>query len=134
MEFPDSSIARKIIYRKHIHIDKCGRKVVFTNGCFDLLHYGHLSYLAQAKKLGDILIVGVNNDDSIQRLKGINRPINDIKTRLFQIACLEFVDLVVPFSEDTPERLIEDLKPDILVKGGDYTVDQIVGADIVRKY
>lgn len=108
-----------------------GQKVVFTNGCFDLLHYGHIHYLAQARELGDVLIIGLNAADSVRRLKGPNRPINDETTRLWQMAALQFVDLVVPFEEDTPAALIELLKPDVLVKGGDYEVDSIVGAGTV---
>lgn len=107
------------------------QKVVFTNGCFDLLHYGHIHYLAQARELGDVLIIGLNAADSVRRLKGPNRPINDETTRLWQMAALQFVDLVVPFDEDTPAALIELLKPDVLVKGGDYEISSIVGADTV---
>ncbi|WP_282775370.1 D-glycero-beta-D-manno-heptose 1-phosphate adenylyltransferase [Phaeodactylibacter xiamenensis] len=108
-----------------------GQKVVFTNGCFDLLHYGHIHYLAQARELGDVLIIGLNAADSVRRLKGPNRPINDETTRLWQMAALQFVDMVVPFEEDTPAALIELLKPDVLVKGGDYEISSIVGADTV---
>jgi rfaE bifunctional protein nucleotidyltransferase chain/domain len=108
-----------------------GQKVVFTNGCFDLLHYGHIHYLAQARELGDVLIIGLNAADSVRRLKGPGRPINDETTRLWQMAALQFVDLVVPFEEDTPAALIELLKPDVLVKGGDYEISSIVGADTV---
>lgn len=108
-----------------------GQKVVFTNGCFDLLHYGHIQYLAQARELGDVLIIGLNAADSVRRLKGPGRPINDETTRLWQMAALQFVDLVVPFEEDTPAALIGLLKPDILVKGGDYDMSSIVGADTV---
>lgn len=108
-----------------------GQKVVFTNGCFDLLHYGHIHYLAQARELGDALIIGLNAAVSVRRLKGPNRPINDETTRLWQMAALQFVDLVVPFEEDTPAALIELLKPDVLVKGGDYAINSIVGADTV---
>ena len=107
------------------------QKVVFTNGCFDLLHYGHIHYLAQARELGDVLIIGLNAADSVRRLKGPGRPINDETTRLWQMAALQFVDLVVPFDEDTPAALIELLKPDVLVKGGDYEISSIVGADTV---
>lgn len=105
--------------------------VVFTNGCFDILHYGHLHYLAAAADLGNRLIIGLNSEDSVKRLKGTHRPINDNLTREFTLASLEFVDLVVIFEEDTPLELIKTLIPNILVKGGDYKVDQIVGADIV---
>lgn len=110
---------------------KVGLKVVFTNGCFDLLHYGHLHYLAEARALGDKLIIGVNSDASVSRLKGAHRPIKDEKSRLLMLASLFYVDAVVSFSEDTPYELIKLVVPSILVKGGDWPVDQIVGADIV---
>lgn len=106
-------------------------KIVFTNGCFDLLHFGHLHYLAEARDFGQRLIIGLNSEDSVRRLKGPHRPINDEKTRQFQLASLEFVDAVVIFEGDTPYDLIALLKPDILVKGGDWKADQIVGSDIV---
>ena len=106
-------------------------KVVFTNGCFDLLHYGHLHYLAAARDLGDRLIVGLNSADSVRRLKGAHRPLNDELTRQHLLAALAFVDAVVVFEEDTPFELIKRIKPQILVKGGDYALHQIVGADIV---
>lgn len=108
-----------------------GQRVVFTNGCFDLLHYGHLHYLAQARELGDKLVVGLNSEASVRRLKGPARPINDEPTRQWQLAALFFVDLVVGFEQDTPLALIEALQPDILVKGGDYEPSQIVGAQQV---
>lgn len=108
-----------------------GLRVVFTNGCFDLLHYGHLHYLAQARALGDRLVVGLNSEASVRRLKGPSRPINDEQTRQWQLAALFFVDLVVGFEEDTPLALIEALKPDVLVKGGDYAPSEIVGAQSV---
>ncbi len=111
-----------------------GKKIVFTNGCFDILHAGHVKYLQQAKQLGDYLIVAVNEDDSITRLKGPGRPINNTEQRLAVLAGLGVVDWVVPFADDTPERLLRKLQPDILVKGGDYTPDQIVGAEIVLAY
>lgn len=108
-----------------------GLDIVFTNGCFDLLHFGHLHYLAAARALGDKLVVGINGPDSVRRLKGSNRPINDEATRLNTLAALSFVDLVVSFPEDTPAELINTIVPDILVKGGDYELKDIVGADIV---
>ena len=104
-----------------------GQRVVMTNGCFDLLHPGHIRYLQQAAKLGDLLIVAVNDDDSVRRLKGAGRPVNTVEDRMAVLAALEAVDFVLPFSEDTPERLIELVAPDTLVKGGDYTVEQIAG-------
>jgi D-glycero-beta-D-manno-heptose 1-phosphate adenylyltransferase len=106
-------------------------KIVFTNGCFDLLHYGHIHYLAEARDLGDKLIVGLNSAASVRRLKGINRPINDEPTRQHLLAALAFVDAVVVFEDDTPYDLIKLIEPDILVKGGDWQPSQIVGSDIV---
>lgn len=110
---------------------KAGNRVVFTNGCFDLIHFGHLQYLEQARQLGDRLVVGLNSDDSVSRLKGPHRPIKDQKTRASLLAGLFFVDMVVLFDEDTPLQLIQQLAPNVLVKGGDYTIENIVGADIV---
>jgi D-beta-D-heptose 7-phosphate kinase/D-beta-D-heptose 1-phosphate adenosyltransferase len=110
------------------------KKVVFTNGCFDILHAGHVAYLQQAKHLGDYLIVAVNDNDSVMRLKGPGRPINNIEQRMAVLASLGVVDWVIPFGDDTPRRLLKLLQPDVLVKGGDYTVDQVVGAEIVHAY
>ncbi|MBL4821414.1 MAG: D-glycero-beta-D-manno-heptose 1-phosphate adenylyltransferase, partial [Gammaproteobacteria bacterium] len=111
-----------------------GEKIVFTNGCFDIIHAGHVGYLTQARKLGDRLIVAVNDDDSVHNLKGAGRPINPLERRMAVLAGLEAVDWVVSFPEDTPETLLEKLKPEILVKGGDYTVDEVVGAGYVSNY
>jgi len=109
-----------------------GKKIVFTNGCFDLLHPGHIDYLEKAAAHGDIFIIGLNDDDSIRRLKGETRPINPLSDRAIMLAALRVVDLVVPFSEDTPLNLISALMPDTLIKGGDYQPDDIVGAEEVR--
>ena len=110
-----------------------GERVIMTNGCFDVLHAGHVAYLEEAKSLGDRLIVAVNDDDSVRRLKGETRPVNALEDRLLVLAGLAAVDWVVPFSEDTPARLIEAVLPDVLVKGGDYKPDEIVGAkDVLR--
>ena len=109
------------------------RKVVFTNGCFDVLHRGHVTYLAQARDLGDCLVVGLNSDASVKRLKGENRPINNENDRAYVLAALSSIDYIILFEEDTPKNLIEQVKPDILVKGGDYQIDNIVGADFVLK-
>lgn len=111
-----------------------GKKVVFANGCFDIIHAGHVTYLQMAKQVGDFLIVAVNTDESIKKIKGPNRPINHLDHRMTVLAGLGMVDWVIPFSEETPENLLRLLKPDFLVKGGDYTLDQVVGADIVRAY
>jgi len=108
------------------------QKIVFTNGCFDLLHVGHVTYLAQAKALGDVLVIGLNTDASVRRLKGPNRPVNEQDARALVLAALESVDYVVFFDEDTPYNIITQVKPDILVKGGDYEIDNIVGGDFVR--
>ena len=110
-----------------------GLKIVFTNGCFDILHYGHIHYLADARAQGDKLIVGVNSSASVARLKGPHRPINDDFTRLHLLAALEFVDAVVVFEEDTPLNLIKQVLPDLLVKGGDWKPEQIVGAKEVME-
>lgn len=108
-------------------------KIVFTNGCFDVLHFGHVHYLLQAKKLGDILVIGLNSDNSVRRLKGPTRPINGENERAFVLAALVCVDYVTLFEEDTPEELIKVVRPDVLVKGGDYTLDNIVGAEFVTQ-
>ena len=110
-----------------------GRNVIFTNGCFDILHRGHATYLQKAKELGDILILGLNSDESIRRLKGADRPINNLEDRAFLIGALESIDFVVPFSEDTPYTLIELVKPNILVKGADYKGQDVVGSDIAEE-
>ena len=109
------------------------KKIVFTNGCFDILHFGHLSYLANAKEEGDFLVVALNSSNSISRLKGEHRPINDDLTRVHMMASLDFVDSVVVFDEDTPYELIKKIIPNILVKGGDWKIHEIVGSDIVIK-
>lgn len=111
-----------------------GMKVVFTNGCFDILHEGHVSYLREARTLGDVLVVGLNSDTSIRRLKGPERPVNREASRAAVLSGLEAVDYVCVFEEDTPYELIKALKPDMLVKGGDWDTDRIVGADIVKSY
>ena len=111
-----------------------GERIVFTNGCFDIIHAGHVGYLEQARKLGDRLVVAINSDASVSRLKGPGRPINPVERRMAVLAGLEAVDWVTYFEDDTPERLLELFKPDILVKGGDYSVDQVVGWEIVQGY
>lgn len=108
------------------------KKITFTNGCFDLIHRGHIEYLAQASDYGDIFVIGLNTDASIHRLKGKSRPITDEKSRSMVLAALSFVDYVIFFDEDTPYSLIQQLQPDVLIKGSDYTIDTIVGADIVK--
>lgn len=108
------------------------RKIVFTNGCFDLMHRGHIDYLARAAAEGDLLIVGLNSDESVKRIKGDARPILDEQSRAMTLAALGFVGAVVIFEDDTPQKLIETVQPDVLVKGKDYEVKDIVGADIVE--
>lgn len=110
-----------------------GKKIVFTNGCFDILHQGHLEILSQAAASGDMLVVGVNSDHSVKNLKGEGRPVNDESFRAFMLASLSIVDAVVLFDEPTPANLINDIEPDVLLKGGDYSIDQIVGAEEVIK-
>lgn len=109
------------------------KKIVFTNGCFDLLHLGHIDYLSKAADLGDRLVIGLNSDASTSALKGPGRPITDEKSRSILLAALSFVDAVILFDESTPLELIRWVRPDILVKGADYSIDQIVGSDLVLK-
>ncbi len=110
-----------------------GERIVFTNGCFDIVHLGHIDYLEKARNLGQRLIVGINSDDSVKHLKGNSRPVVVEYARLRMISAMEFVDAVILFDEETPAVLIKNILPDILVKGDDYTIDNIVGADIVIK-
>lgn len=133
---PNLDIEQKIVSRTFFvenAVKLHQQKIVFTNGCFDVLHFGHVHYLLQAKELGDVLVVGLNSDDSVRRLKGPSRPINGEKERAFMLAALACIDYVVVFEEDTPKELIETVRPDVLVKGGDYALDQIVGADFVTR-
>ena len=122
--------AKKIVKKWHTN----NKKVVFTNGCFDIIHRGHIEYLREAKLLGDILIVGLNSDTSVRRIKGETRPYQDEQGRATILNAMEMVDLVVIFNEDTPLNLICELKPDILVKGGDYNSQLIVGAKEVESW
>ena len=117
-----------------IELKSQDKKIVFTNGCFDILHSGHVQYLAEAKKLGDILILGLNSDSSVKRLKGSNRPINNEQERAVVLSALYSISHIVIFKEDTPYKLINHIKPDILVKGGDWKPKDIVGSDIVSSY
>ena len=110
-----------------------GKKIIFTNGCFDILHIGHVKYLEEAKKNGDVLVLGLNSDASVKRLKGESRPINNQNNRAYILASLEVIDYLVIFEEDTPLELIKLIEPDILVKGGDYEGQTIVGQDIVKE-
>ncbi len=136
MNKPDLHIRQKIVSRDFFRENALKlhrQKIVFTNGCFDVLHYGHVRYLLDAKKLGDILVVGLNSDESVRRLKGPTRPVNGEKERAFVLAALACIDYVVIFGEDTPKELIETVIPDVLVKGGDYDLSNIVGADFVTR-
>ncbi len=108
------------------------RRIVFTNGCFDIIHAGHVQYLQEAKALGDILVIGLNSDASVKRLKGAERPVNNQNDRAIVLSALKAVDYIVVFDEDTPYDLIKQIKPDILVKGGDWPENKIVGHDIVK--
>ena len=111
-----------------------GKTIVFSNGCFDVLHLGHVEYLAKARDLGDILIVGLNSDDSVHRIKGAHRPVNKEEARAITLAAFSFVDCVILFGEDTPHELIKLVQPDILVKGKDYDGKEIVGSDVVKAH
>ncbi|MBZ7963621.1 D-glycero-beta-D-manno-heptose-7-phosphate kinase [Campylobacter sp. 2457A] len=133
--FKRSDLEKKIVSKNELMkiLSDKNKKVVFTNGCFDIVHFGHIKYLQKAKKLGDVLIVGLNSDESVCRLKGSERPINSEFQRACMLAAFYFVDFVVIFNEDTPLKLIADLKPDILVKGADYQGKEVVGADLVSR-
>ena len=129
-------ICNKLLDGKNLDawLDECrknGKEIVFTNGCFDILHRGHVEYLSKAAAFGDVMIVGLNTDASVKRLKGPSRPVNDEYARAFVLAGLEFVSAVVLFDEDTPYNLIKKVQPDFLVKGSDYKPENIVGYDIV---
>jgi D-glycero-beta-D-manno-heptose 1-phosphate adenylyltransferase len=134
LQWIQNKIYDKVSLQRFCHSQQVkGRKIVFTNGCFDIIHHGHLDLLAKAANEGDVLIVAVNTDASVKKLKGAERPVNNEQDRAFQLASLLCVDAVCLFDEATPLSLIEDLRPDVLVKGGDYTIDTIVGAKEVIK-
>ena len=129
-------LEQKIINRENLDqklIELKNKKIVFTNGCFDIIHQGHINYLAKAADFGDVLIIGLNSDSSIKKLKGETRPIQDEKSRALILSAFQFVDFVVVFDEETPYNLISKIQPDFLIKGGDYKIDEIVGADIVKQ-
>lgn len=119
---------KEILNKKHND-----KKIVFTNGCFDILHRGHVEYLQKAKELGDLLVIGLNSDSSVKRLKGDNRPINNEKDRAIILSALECVDYIIIFYEDTPFELIKKLRPDILVKGGDYKIENVIGREYAKE-
>lgn len=132
----DNGTFHKILQPQDVETFRQGnanKKIVFTNGCFDILHVGHKRYLQQAASLGDILVVGVNSDESVRRLKGPNRPVNSEHDRAEILCALGFIDYVAIFSEDTPYELIKKIQPDVLVKGGDYKPEEVVGRDIVEE-
>ena len=122
----------KTITPKQLKERTKGKKMVFTNGCFDVIHAGHIDMLQKAKSKGDVLVVAINSDDSVHRIKGNERPINSLEERVVVLSAIGCVDYIIPFEEDTPRALIEEVCPDVLVKGGDYSVDKIVGADFVK--
>ena len=124
---------KSVLKEKILNLKSKNQKIVFTNGCFDVLHLGHLNYLEESKKLGDFLIVAINSDESVRTLKGLGRPINNFELRSKNLMELKFVDAVVIFSEQTPKNLIKYLLPDVLTKGGDYNAKNIVGSRVVEK-
>ncbi len=125
----DEEISGKLAYWRFLQ-----KKIVFTNGCFDIIHLGHIIYLSKAADMGNVLIIGLNSDKSVKKLKGNKRPINNQYARSVVLASLFFVDGVIIFDDETPLELIKNIKPDILVKGSDYKEKEIVGADIIRNY
>lgn len=135
-----SILERSVLQSECANLRSAGKRIVFTNGCFDILHPGHVLYLREAARFGDVLVVGLNSDDSVRRLKGSKRPIVPEGERAVILAALRAVDFVTIFAEDTPENLIEAVRPDVLVKGGDYDPDathgsrRIAGAEFVRSY
>lgn len=134
---PLSLLERKIFTRESVkhtlnYWHFMGKKIVFTNGCFDILHKGHVAYLTEAEALGDVLILGLNSNSSVKKLKGESRPVNDENARAFVLAGLAAIDAVIIFEEDTPYDLIKFIQPHVLVKGGDYKPEQIAGHDLVE--
>ena len=128
----DKIKTQKELKRTIAYLRKQGKKIVFTNGCFDILHYGHIKYLQDAKGLADVLVLGLNSDSSVKKIKGAARPINKQLDRARVLSALSCVDYLTIFSEDTPLRLIRLIQPDVLVKGGDWQTEKIVGADFVK--
>ena len=127
-------ISLSCLKRKIMRLKQKGKRIVFTNGCFDILHYGHVKYLQDARSKGDYLVVAVNSDSSVKKIKAKNRPVIAQGDRLKTVAALASVDFVVLFNEDNPLRLIKTLKPDILIKGADWSKQKIIGADFVESY
>ncbi len=133
MQHPDTSKIIQDLDSFIVTLRCINKTIVFTNGCFDLLHKGHLHLIAESKKLGDLLIVAVNDDASVKRLKGATRPVESLETRMKHLAAIEIVDYIISFSEDTPLQIIEKIQPDVLVKGGDYKKEEVVGNHIAQK-
>jgi D-beta-D-heptose 7-phosphate kinase/D-beta-D-heptose 1-phosphate adenosyltransferase len=129
---PTKILSRTALKRKVNELKNAGKRVVFTNGCFDIIHYGHVKYLEAAKRKGSVLIIGMNSDASIRRIKGSSRPIVTEKERAYVLASLECVDYVTIFDEDTPQKLIAALLPDILVKGADWKGKEVAGSDVIK--
>ncbi len=127
--------AKKLLSLKKVirRLKQKGKRIVFTNGCFDLLHPGHIKILKEAKSQGDVLVVGLNSDSSVRKIKGLGRPVMSERSRVELVAALRVVDYVILFTEETPYNLIKELKPDVLVKGGDWPKDRIVGRKLVKK-
>ena len=132
--FKDNLLTADEMRRDIIKLQKLGKKIVFTNGCFDILHVGHVRYLKEAKALGDILILGLNSDSSVKSLKGSNRPINNESDRAEVLSALKAIDYVVIFDEKTAENIVGEVKPDIYAKGGDYSIDTLPEAKIVAEH
>lgn len=126
-------VSKELLSAICVELRKNGKSIVFTNGCFDIIHSGHTTYLDSARKLGDVLVIGLNTDSSVRRLKGDSRPLNDESDRAIVLSALKAVDYVCLFDEPTPLELIHSCKPDVLVKGGDYVIEEIVGYDFVTK-
>ena len=130
----EKNLSKDKLLEKISNLKKQGKKIVFTNGCFDLVHAGHIKSFQQARSFGDILVVAINSDNSIKRLKGESRPVVDLKNRLALLKALECIDFVIPFEEDTPQKLIEEIRPDVMVKGEDWKGKTVAGADFVQSY
>lgn len=135
LKYIESKIFKKDSLYRQLNIWRFQtKKIVFTNGCFDVIHQGHIHFLMKAADMGSVLVVGLNSDSSVKRLKGTERPLQNENTRSLIMASFSMIDAVILFDEDTPFELIKFVKPNVLVKGGDYQIDQIVGADIVKSY
>lgn len=134
MELKNKILSLELLTKRIAFWRTMGDSIVFTNGCFDILHPGHIHLLQECAKAGDRLIVGLNADASVKRLKGETRPVNNEQARAIVLAALQFTDAIVLFEEDTPENLIHEISPDVLIKGGDWNADEIVGSDFVQSY